>query len=169
MATIDKFRGRRAPSKPATVKLTDDQVTEIVRVLGRFKAKDIAPDGTVREISALDQPALASIVARHAQIELVQRADLRSEYLAAWLRWNRSTREDEAENAARDCRSVALALTRKLGHTALHQAAHTGIAFECSTCSASGNAHHDLTGAVFHMKCGTAADLGAALAGKVTL
>lgn len=159
----------RSSKPPVTVKLTDEAVTAIVDALGRFRAKDIAPDGTVHEISALDQPALVPIVARHAEIELVQRADLRSEYLAAWSRWNTSTTETAAENAARDCRVTARALTVKLGHNAQMQAAHTGLAFECSRCGASGNAHHDLTGAVFHVKCGASAAIAEGAArSKVT-
>ncbi len=150
-----------APKKhPATVKLTDDEVTEIVRVLGRFKAKDIAPDGTLREIAALDQPALAPIVARSEAILVTRLADTRSLYLHARSAWNTSTHGD---GPSRAMRLAVHDRARLLGHTPMIQIAGATFQAECPQCGATGSAYDDFAGAIFHLKCGTAADLATAL------
>lgn len=154
-------------NKPvATVKLTDEQVIEIVRVLGRFKARDIAPDGTVREISALDQPALAPLVMRVAELRVVALAENRSLYLSTRAAYATSTHGTGTIAAMRLCVSDRAQL---LGHTPIMQKVAGGFQVECCACGATGAAHDDFIGAVFNLQCGTTAALGAALtADKVT-
>lgn len=142
---------RKSNSKPATVKLIDEQVTEIVRVLGRFKAKDISTDGSVREIAALDQPALASLVARVAEIRVVALAENRSAYLAA-----RGGGAITAWHLVHD-------RARLLGHMPMTQAVADGFSAECAACGATGGAHDDFVGAIFHLQCGTTQALASAL------
>ncbi len=146
--------------QPVTVKLTDDEVIAIVEGLNGYQCRSLrdTSDG------AVSLPQLRSIVARFDEIMVVKLAELRTEYLAARSRelgmlqapaWN----SDAIDIARRDARTAALGRATLLGHVSLVQ----GNSYECSRCGASGGANEDLVGAIFHLRCGTTAALGATL------
>lgn len=150
----------RSPKPPATVKFTDADVIAIIDGLRFYRRKTTNADGSVREIAALDEPALAPIVARREAIRTAALAEARMRYLSARSAWNTSKHGDAS---SREMRMAVYDCARLLGHSPLVQIAGASFQAECPTCGASGSAYTDLVGVIFTFKCGTTADLVVAL------
>lgn len=152
-----------ATKAPITVKLTDADVIAIVDDLRFYRRKTINTDGSVREIAALDEPALASIVQRREAIRTAALADVRSNYLHWRSKWNAAQNQSQADGPLREMRMAVHDHARLLGHSPLIQIAGASFQAECPACGASGSAYTDLVGVIFSFKCGTpTADLIAA-------